>query len=119
MRRVAHNAVRWTARIAAVLCITVLASFLFGEEFGSPTPREWIGLTFFPAGVILGLALGWWREGLGAIVTLGSLAAFYLYLAAFGGGLPAGPYFLLFASPGFLYAASWLLRRSASPQPRP
>lgn len=109
MRRVAHAAVRWTARITAVLSITILASFFFGDEFGSPTAREWAALALFPGGVILGLALGWWREGLGAVVTLGSLAAFYLLLMV-QGDAPRGPYFLLFASPGLLYAASWLLR---------
>lgn len=47
--------VRWFARAASVLSIGLLLLFFIGEGF-SPrviATREWIGLLFFPFGVLL------------------------------------------------------------------
>jgi hypothetical protein len=40
---------------------------------------------------------------------VGSLALFYAWLYARDGSLSAGPYFVLFAAPGFFHIASALL----------
>jgi hypothetical protein len=77
-----------------------------------PTANEAVGLLLFPIGVVVGFGIAWWREGVGGLVTVGSLALFYLWMLGRDGRLPAGPYFLLFAAPGFLHTANALLCRS-------
>lgn len=103
--------VRWIARIGSLFSIGLLLTFLIGEG-GNPaaiTWSEWAMLFFFPFGVIVGLALGWWKEGVGGLIAVGSLAAFYLLETLFSGDPPGGPYFTIFASPGAFFLISWWL----------
>jgi len=109
---------RWSARACALLSMGVLLLFLTGEDglIGGDNgarvrPAEWLGLLLFPFGVLLGLALAWWREALGAAVAAGSLAAFYLYIALLAGRPPGGPWFLIFTAPALLFFASWFAHR--------
>ncbi len=103
------KALLWTARVLSIVCIGMLLLFLVGERnFSRPislTIKGWVGLLFFPLGIIVGMIAAWFREGIGAAITLASLAAFYIADILFTGTPPSGPYFLLFASPGFLFAA--------------
>lgn len=101
------------ARVTSIASITLL-TMLFASEWLHPShiaPREWIGLFFFPVGVVVGMTIAWWKEGLGAGITLGSLMAFYVvygYLMRYHIG---GWAFVVFASPGFLFLLHWLLSR--------
>ncbi|MCA9320050.1 MAG: hypothetical protein KDB53_04915 [Planctomycetes bacterium] len=104
---------RRLARVTSLVCALVLLAFLSPAEFGRPTAREWVGLLLFPGGVLLGFAVAWRREFLGGAITVGSLVLFYVWMFAFGGRLPSGPYFILLAVPGFLYLASALTRGSS------
>ena len=105
--------VEFLARIGSVISITLLL-LLFQAEALHPSqvaPREWFGLVFFPIGVIVGLAIAWWKEGLGVSITLGSLLAFYFvygYLLQYHLG---GWAFVMFASPAFLFFFHWVLGR--------
>jgi hypothetical protein len=106
--------IRWAARIGSVASAALLAAFLFGESrtlTPTPTPTEAIALALFPGGVVIGMAIGWWREGLGGAVTVMSLAAFHFWMTILDGHVLHGPYFALFAAPGFLFLAAWALRR--------
>ena len=107
---------RWSARLLSIASIGLMLAFLMGEGVDAPkvAAREWVGLLFFPFGVMLGMAVGWWREGLGGGIAVGSLLAFYGWYAL-AGDLPSGWAFLVFTLPGFAFVASWLLtRRSRS-----
>jgi hypothetical protein len=108
--------IRWIARIWSLLTIIVLLLFFFGEaDFSGPiriTPQEWLGILFFPVGIVLGMVLAWWKEGVGAAVTVGSLVAFYLWDLLGSGTFPSGPFFILFALPGFLFGVAWWLTNS-------
>lgn len=73
------------------------------------TAGEAVAFLFFPVGVVVGLVVAWRRELVGSLITVGSLVLFYLYMSAWGSLRPPGPYFLLFAAPGFLHLASALL----------
>ena len=110
---------RWVARVWSIASIVVLGLFFVGEGF-SPSGidfREALGLLFFPFGVVLGMALAWWREGSGAAITIASLLAFYVISGWLRSGrMPDGPFFFLFAAPGFLFGACWLLARAAPRQ---
>lgn len=103
---------RWAARIWAVASLLFLAAFIFGdaENMGkSATNIEWVGLAFFPAGIILGLLIAFKRELLGGgIVTL-SLVGFYIWHYAVSGSFAAGPWFALVAAPGLLFLITAVL----------
>lgn len=95
---------RWVARAAGLASGLLLGLFLFGgQEHLRPTAAEAVGMLFFPFGVAAGFAVAWWRDGLGGLVSVGSLGLFYLWLFARAGQVPTTPYFLLFAAPGFLH----------------
>ena len=97
------------------MSITLLVLLFQAEAFhpSEIAPGEWFGLVFFPIGVIAGLVIAWWREGLGVSITLGSLLAFYLvygYLLQYHIG---GCAFVMFASPAFLFFFHWVLSQTS------
>lgn len=106
---------RWLARILSALSIGILLMFAFGEP-GTPTAREWLLLAFFPIGLGAGLLIGWWRELLGGVITLASLAVFYGLMRTFSHRFPPGPYFAVLALPGLLFVIVGLWARAARPQ---
>lgn len=112
----------WTARTSGITSALVLLAFAFGGHEPLPlTASEVVAFLFFPVGVVVGFAIAWWREMAGGLVTVGSLALFYVAMLVLGEGR-LGPYFLLFSAPGFLHIASALLARragSARPPARP
>lgn len=97
--------IRWLARLLSLLSIGLFLLIFIGEEFDPTviTFREWVGLFFFPFGITVGMILAWWREAVGGAITIGSLLAFYLVDFILSGDFPGGPFFLLFALPGFLF----------------
>jgi hypothetical protein len=104
---------RWIARAGSLLSIGMIFLFFIGEDFhpAKITPREWVGLTLFPIGVVVGLIVAWWKEGVGGSITLVSLLAFY---GVYGFLLrsPIGGWFIVFAPPGFFFILYWILSRS-------
>lgn len=109
---------RWTARILSIISAGMLLLFILGEEFNPAkiTAREWIGLLFFPIGVVIGLIVGWWREGTGGAITIFSLLAFYLIFGWLLNHEWLGGWFIVFAAPGFLFFIYWLLTRPQAGQ---
>jgi len=99
------------ARVGSIASITLLI-LLFMEEAFQPSeisPNEWVGLLFFPTGVMIGMIVAWWKEGLGSALTLLSLLAFYLVYGYLLRNHIGGWAFIAFASPGFLFLLHWLL----------
>ena len=99
--------VEWTARFWSLVSIGLVLAFIFGEGVHPATPGEWLGFLFFPLGIAVGMAIGWWREGLGGAVTVGCLVAFYLVHLTTSGRFPSGWAWLVFAAPGFLFLLGW------------
>ena len=112
--RIVALSFRWLARLTSLLSLGIVAMFLLAEPFNprNVRPREWVGFICFPIGVLLGLIIAWWREGFGAAVSLGSLAAFYLVYGWLMGSNVNSPAFVVFASPAFLFLIAWLLSRN-------
>ena len=113
------TALRWTARILALTALAFVLIFLIGE--GPPNPlntsiRENLLLASF-ALLIAGLILGWFSEPWGAALVLADLIAFYLINRIASGHWPRGPWFFLLALPGLLYALTFLLARTTTPDP--
>jgi hypothetical protein len=100
------------ARLGSIASITLIV-LLFWSEALNPSEiswTQWAGLIFFPVGVTIGMIVAWWKEGLGSVVTLGSLAAFYLVYGYVFKNHIGGWAFITFASPAFLFMLHWLLR---------
>ena len=104
----------WVARIGSVVSLTLLVALFIGEGLhpSQVARSEWVGLLFFPIGVMVGLIVAWWKEGLGASITVASLIAFYLIYGYLFRNHIGGWAFVTFASPGFLFLLHWLLRRT-------
>ncbi|HZM85841.1 MAG TPA: hypothetical protein VFF31_04705, partial [Blastocatellia bacterium] len=74
---------------------------------------EWIGLLFFPFGVVVGMLVAWKREALGGFLSIGSLMCFYLvYGLIMGDGPPRGWAFAMFTAPAFLFLLSGLMTKN-------
>jgi hypothetical protein len=109
-------ALRRLAKAWSIASILLIALFFFGEGFDPArvAPKEWVGLFFFPLGVVAGMILAWWKELPGGLITVASLLAFYLvYGLLLSGRASQGWAFIIFALPGFLFLASSLLSVSA------
>lgn len=103
----------WIARVASVASITLLVMIFLGEPFhpSQISSQEWVGLIFFPIGVIAGMVIAWRKEAMGGLVTVVSLLSFYLVYGYLFRNHIGGWFFLAFAAPGFLFLFHWLLRR--------
>ena len=100
--------------VLSLISITVLLAFVVFDvrTFRQVAPNEWVGLFFFPVGVIAGMLLGWWREVLGGAVTVFSLIGFYLIYGWFlNNQIWLGAWFIVFALPGILFLISGLTFR--------
>ena len=98
----------------SIVSIAVILTFFISDvsTFGRVAPNDWVGLFFFPVGVIAGMLLGWWREVLGGGVTVLSLLGFYLiYGWLLNGQIWLGAWFIVFALPGILFLISGLAFR--------
>lgn len=115
-----ERALRWTARIWAVASLLFLSAFIFGggEHSGNwPTLTQWIGVAFFPIGIIIGLVIAFWNDLTGGGLTLLSLIGFYAWHFVTSGNLAVGPWFALISAPGLLFLLAGLIarRRTAAP----
>ena len=108
------------ARVGSIASITLLLMLFAGEGLhpSHVTARQWVGLFFFPIGIMIGMVIAWWKEGVGGAITLGSLLAFYLVYGYLMRYHIAGWAFVVFASPGFLFLLHWLLGRKTHPMLR-
>jgi hypothetical protein len=101
---------RWIARILSLFFIGIFILMFIGEGFdpATITPREWVSLLFFPFGVVAGMILAWWKEGLGGAITVASLLA-----TSFVGDVSSsgGAHMVVCASPGFLFLFCWFLSK--------
>ncbi len=107
-------AIRWTARAWATASIGIILLLSVGEGQLPSKPTEWIGFLLYPAGIVAGMVLAWWREGLGGTITVGSLVAFYVLHTATAGTLPKGWAWLILAAPGLLFLWCWRRSQNAS-----
>jgi hypothetical protein len=115
-RELASVILRWVARAASLISIALILMFLIGDRFNpaSVRPTQWIGLALFPTGVVIGMLVAWWKEVVGACITLTSLAGFYAVYGWFLGNNVNSLAFLVFASPALLFLVTWLLSKSSS-----
>lgn len=107
------TAIRWLARLSSLVVIFVLGLFLFGgneqQTFGDTL--EILGFIFFPVGVIAGLIFAWKHEMGGGLLAIASLAAFYQWHYSRAGSWPAGPWFLIFTAPAFIFLAAYFVEK--------
>jgi len=98
---------RWIARSLSLIVIGLLLLFLFDEGLPSITVLH----LCFPFGVMLGLILAWFFEGIGATITIVSIAAFYSIHYFSDGSLPRGPFFLISGTPSVFFLVSMFIRK--------
>jgi hypothetical protein len=107
---------RWLGRITATLLLAMVIMFAIGE--GPPNPFHASASANLQhaafLAVLVGCAVGCFRESLGGVLAIVGLAAFYVINFAGSGRFPGGA-FPLFALPGVLFLASHFLRRKERP----
>lgn len=106
--------VRWAARVLSLALSFLLILFFLGEGLGLKdlSPVEFVGLFFFPLGLIAGFIVGWRNEMLGGIISVLSTVAFYLvYGILVTGTIPDGFAFAVFTIPGMLFLVYGLIDR--------
>lgn len=109
------RALRWTARAASLVSLGFLAMFATSGG-AAPSASEWMLLAFFPIGVAIGMVVAWRREILGGAIAAGSLGAFYATISLDAARPPAGPWFVVFASPALALFACGVMTRFARRQ---
>jgi hypothetical protein len=109
----------WSARVTSLLLFGLVIVIVIGQGgppniFRQPTPVqvEFVALAL----MLVGLVIGWVREGLGGLLVLIGLAAFNTVELAVN-GRPALGAFPLFAVPGALFLLSSLMRRRGNGLP--
>jgi len=107
-----ESTIRWTARIWTAASLLFLSAFIFGgaERGNWPTATQWIGLAFFPTGIVAGLLIALWKELWGGGVAALSLIGFYVWHFVVSGNLADGPWFVVIAAPAFLFLTAGLCR---------
>lgn len=111
--RIGPIIVHWTARLLSVLPLAFVI-IAIAHEGSNPIAiiRSTHGLfLFFPIGGLAGFLLAWRWELIGGMVSVGSLAMFYVLHYVQQGRVPAGANFLIFCSPAFLFLVAWMWRR--------
>ena len=107
---------RWTARGWSALGIALIVMFAIGEGIGHGGPRldlrTWVGMALFPIGVCSGLAVAWFREKWGGILSIACLIGFYAWIWHLSEVWPRGPFFFLVAAPGLLFLTAGLISPS-------
>ncbi|MEX1308478.1 MAG: hypothetical protein AB1Z19_08120 [Eubacteriales bacterium] len=75
-----RNVIKWIARVVGILVGLFFLIFAIGEGFSYgaayPTAYEWVLILFIPVGMIVGVVIAWWKEGLGAIIITASVLMF-------------------------------------------
>ena len=99
------------ARVGSITSIALLVMIFLGNGFrpAEISRNEWIGLTFFPLGVVIGMIVASWKEGVGSVLTVASLIGFYVVYGYLLQNHIGGWWFIVFASPGFLFFVHWFL----------
>jgi hypothetical protein len=84
----------------------------FGEGFdpAKVKPIEWLMLIFGPFGFVLGMIVGWWKEGLGGAITI---VSFFIAMLVGDYSASGARYMAVCAAPGFLFLFAWLLTKPA------
>ena len=51
----------WLARVGSLVSIALLLALFIGEGLhpAQVAPHEWVGLLFFPVGVVVGMVVAW------------------------------------------------------------
>ncbi len=85
-----RNVLKWIARVSGILVGLFFLVFAIGEGFyyGITTPAadEAVLMMFIPVGMIAGIVVAWWKEGLGGLIIIGSVVLFNIaQLALFPG----------------------------------
>ena len=75
-----RNVFKWIARIVGSLIGLFFLLFMIGEGFSYsavyPTAYESVLFLFIPIGLVAGIVVAWWKEGLGGLIIIGSVFLF-------------------------------------------
>ena len=107
----------WVARLASLPSIAYMVFMMYAHLFGtephnSSTSGEMVALLFFPTGVVMGLLIAWLWDGIGGMITIGSIVAFHTTMLVLHGKSDFDLLIDGLAAPGLLFLFYWLLSRN-------
>ena len=116
------NTIRWSARITGALLTLICLIFFIGyaiEDLNKSVPDPGLELynviLFIAWGIgLAALILGWWKEGLGGIISFISFIIFNILAAV--NPVPGSGYtiiLLIFFIPSILFITYWWLKRKS------
>jgi hypothetical protein len=111
---------RWIARILALLFIAFILVMFIGEGGTWSQPKNLplgvrdYGLLSLFGLYVIGLIIGWWREGLGGLISLVFIVALIVILLSEGDYQLT--YFYIMLLPDILYLLSWCFHRKFTQQ---
>lgn len=107
----------WTARITGSLLLAFVLFFLLAHIFGDKeaplkemSVDDMMAFALFPLGFVVGLILAYKWEGLGGLISIGSMAVLFFVRS----DLASQPVMLSLTLPGLLYLSYWYLSRKES-----
>jgi hypothetical protein len=106
-------ALRWTARLLAVVIVALALVFIIGEGGFNPkllSPLEALQMALFLLACVAMLIAWQWELG-GGLLSLAAMAGFMTVELAVNGALPQGVTLYLMFLPGLCYAVCGLIER--------
>ena len=116
--------IRLIARVLGSLSVMFLLFMIIGnlipllngpeETFGGgfKSTREFVSFLFFPVSILIGLSLAWKWDGLGGIITIGGMIAFFILRP----DLISNLFMISLPAPGLLFLIYWILSRGQKKQ---
>jgi len=108
-----YRILKWSPRIASIIVWALVLLIFFGEGGLNPSELREIEIVMMSLfwTSCAGLIIGWRWPGIGGMISVGFMSAFFLFESVVNGGLAHGWAFEVIAFPGWLFLLFYLVRK--------